>query len=74
MAFRRGALPEVLDHGRTGFLCRDVQEMADAIGRLDAIDRRACRAAAASRFSARRMADEHLTLYEDDVADRAHIP
>ena len=70
LAFARGALPEIVDDGRTGFLCRDVAELATAIGRLEVLDRGACRASAVSRFSADRMADEHLALYEELVRGR----
>src|SRR5205823_5930471 len=45
LAFPEGAAPEVVDHGRTGFLCRDETEMAEAVGQLGELDRAACRAA-----------------------------
>jgi glycosyltransferase involved in cell wall biosynthesis len=68
IAFRSGALPEIVDHGKTGFLVNNVQEMAEAIGRADSIDPEACRRAAVERFSARRMASEYLTLYTQLLA------
>lgn len=64
IAYRSGALPEVVDDGVTGLFVDDVNGMAEAIGRAAAIDPAACRAAAEARFSARRMADEYLRLYE----------
>ncbi len=39
--------------------------MADAIGRIDTLDRAACRAAVEGYFSADRMVADHLTLFED---------
>jgi glycosyltransferase involved in cell wall biosynthesis len=64
IAYRSGALPEVVEHGVTGFIVDDVQDMAEAIGRVGSIDLTACRAAAEARFSARRMTAEYLALYE----------
>ena len=37
-------MPELIDHGVTGFLVDSVDEAVDAIGRIDEIDRVACRA------------------------------
>lgn len=64
LAFPEGAAPEVVEHGRTGFLCRDEGEMAAAVGRLDELSRADCRAAAEQRFSACRMARDHVAVYE----------
>jgi glycosyltransferase involved in cell wall biosynthesis len=70
LAFARGALTEIVDDGRTGYLCGNAGELAEAIGRIDALDRDACREAAETRFSARRMAEEHLAFYADVTASR----
>lgn len=70
IAFRRGALPEIVDHGETGYVVDDVDGMADAIGRVSAIDPRACRRAAEERFSAARMIDGYLDTYRRVL--RAH--
>ncbi|MBN9559920.1 MAG: glycosyltransferase [Alphaproteobacteria bacterium] len=63
IAFRAGALAEIVEHGRTGFLVRDAGEMAAAIGRVETIDPAACRAAARARFSRTRMVDEYFARY-----------
>jgi glycosyltransferase involved in cell wall biosynthesis len=65
IAFPAGALAELLEDGRTGFLVRGVEEMAEAIARVGVIDRRQCRRAAMERFSGERMAGRYLTLYEE---------
>jgi glycosyltransferase involved in cell wall biosynthesis len=63
VAFPAGALAEIVEHGRTGFLVRDAGEMARAIGRAETIDPEACRAAARTRFSRARMVDAYLARY-----------
>jgi glycosyltransferase involved in cell wall biosynthesis len=55
IAFPAGALAEIVEHGRTGFLVRTEAEMADAIGASSGIDPEVCRRAARERFSADRM-------------------
>ena len=63
IARNRGAMPELIDHGVTGFLVENVDEAVEAIGRIGEIDRAACRAAVAARFTVERMADRYLALY-----------
>ncbi len=63
IAFNRGSMPELIDHGVTGFLVDDVDSAVAAIGRIGEIDRAACRAAVAARFTVERMADRYLELY-----------
>ena len=63
IASRRGAMPELIEHGVTGFLVDGVQEAVQAVGRLGEIDRTACRARVAAHFSVERMADRYLELY-----------
>jgi glycosyltransferase involved in cell wall biosynthesis len=63
VAFASGALSEIVEHGRTGYLVRDAREMAEAVASVDAIDPEACRASARARFSARAMNDSYLALY-----------
>jgi glycosyltransferase involved in cell wall biosynthesis len=65
IAFRRGALEEIVEDGRTGFLVRDVEEMAEAIGLTDTIDADICRAAARRRFSIEHMTARYLALFEE---------
>jgi glycosyltransferase involved in cell wall biosynthesis len=64
IAFPNGALTQVVEPGRTGFLVGNVDEMARAIEACGGLDSSACRAAATARFSERRMIAEYLALYE----------
>ncbi len=64
IAYARGSMPELIDHGVTGFLVESFDEAVAAIARIDEIDRAACRRAAVERFGVDRMADRYLRLYE----------
>jgi glycosyltransferase involved in cell wall biosynthesis len=63
LAFPNGAAPEIVDPGRTGFLCRDEADMVSAVGRVSQIDRDECRNEAERRFSLQRMARDHERFY-----------
>jgi glycosyltransferase involved in cell wall biosynthesis len=63
IAFRRGGVPEGIDHGRTGFLCDTVDEMANLVRCLPTIARAAVRAEAVRRFSDTAVIDEYERLY-----------
>jgi glycosyltransferase involved in cell wall biosynthesis len=64
VAYRAGALPEIVRDGETGFLVEDVAEMAYAIHRCVQLDPNVCRASALSRFSAQEMFGRYLQMYE----------
>jgi glycosyltransferase involved in cell wall biosynthesis len=68
LAFPEGAAPEVVDDGRTGFLCGDEAAMVDAITRLPELDRSECRAAVEGYFSTERMVADHIELFESMLA------
>jgi glycosyltransferase involved in cell wall biosynthesis len=73
IAYRSGALPEIIEHGRTGYLVSDVREMARAIGSVEKLDRKACREAANRYFSASQMEDRYMAIYRKIISDR-HDP
>jgi glycosyltransferase involved in cell wall biosynthesis len=64
IAFRRGGVPEGIEHGRTGFLCDTVEEMSALVGRLPEIDRAAVRAEAERRFSDAAIISAYEALYQ----------
>jgi glycosyltransferase involved in cell wall biosynthesis len=63
IAFPRGAAPELVEDGITGFLVHDVRGMTAALTAAARLDRAACRARARARFSAERMARDYLSVY-----------
>jgi glycosyltransferase involved in cell wall biosynthesis len=65
IANNRGSMPELIDHGVTGFLVDSLEGAVEAVARIGSIDRGACRAAVAARFSVDHMADRYLSLYRE---------
>jgi glycosyltransferase involved in cell wall biosynthesis len=63
IAYPAGALPSIVEHGRTGFIVSGPHEMAAAIHRARELRREDCRRAAEERFSAAAMAQRYLTVY-----------
>ncbi len=73
IAFRSGALPEIVEHGKTGFIVDSEEEMAEAVASLVHIDSRICLERAAARFPAENMVERYLALYGDLVMRRRHL-
>lgn len=63
IAFPGGSVPEVLEDGVTGRIVSSIDEAVEAVERLDTLSRRRCREVFEKRFTARRMADDHVALY-----------
>ena len=63
IAFKRGSMSELIEHGVTGFLVDTLDEAIQAVGRIGEIDRARCRAAVKAGFTVDRMADRYLSLY-----------
>ncbi|PZU10907.1 glycosyltransferase family 4 protein [Sphingomonas sp.] len=63
IAYRRGSMPELIENGVTGFLVDSFDEAVAAIGRVEQINRAACRAAAEKRFSIDTMVNSYLEVY-----------
>ncbi len=63
-----GSAPELVHDGETGYLCRGVGALADALTRVGKLDRGRCRQDAEQRFSARRMVADHLRVYRAAIA------
>ncbi len=64
IAFASGALADIVEHGKTGFLVRNTREMAEAMAAAEYIDSETCRQAARERFSLERMTQEYLRVYQ----------
>lgn len=60
---RRGAIPEIVEHGVDGFLIDDVHGAVEAVRRVRSLDRRRIRSRAIRRFSTSRMVADYLGVY-----------
>jgi hypothetical protein len=70
IAFRRGSVPEVVEHGTSGFVVDGESEAVAAVARIDGLDRHQVRHAFDRRFTTRRMTDDYLRSYQK-LLDRA---
>lgn len=68
IAFARGAAPEIVADGRSGFLVHDVNEMAHCISRIDELDRMVVHAHAEHHFTAQAMAEKYTKVYKKIIA------
>jgi glycosyltransferase involved in cell wall biosynthesis len=66
----RGAVPEVVDHGVTGFVVHDVDGIISCVARLSEIDRFACRSRAVRMFSDHSLVDAYLDVYREMLKER----
>jgi glycosyltransferase involved in cell wall biosynthesis len=74
IAFRRGSVPEVIENGLTGFVVDDIAEAVDAVDRLGRLPRAAVRARFEERFTADRMAQDYLDIYDKLIGSRSGQP
>ena len=70
IAFSRGSMPELVRHGENGFLVQNLEEAVGAVNRLPEIRREHCRRFVEEGFSAARMVDDYVTVYERVLAMR----
>jgi glycosyltransferase involved in cell wall biosynthesis len=71
IALRNGSVPEVIDEGITGFIVDDEAAAASAAGQLGMLDRTLIRAVFEQRFTARRMAEDYIRIYQHLTSGRA---
>jgi glycosyltransferase involved in cell wall biosynthesis len=64
IAFNRGAVSEIIEHGKTGFIVETADQMAEAVGSLDQIDRLDCRRHVETNFTIEKTAREVKQCYE----------
>ncbi len=67
LAYRRGGVSEIVDHGSTGYLSDTLEEMAHTVAWVPNLDRHRCRSAFEERFTVERMVQDYLLLYQRSV-------
>jgi glycosyltransferase involved in cell wall biosynthesis len=63
IAYRMGSVPEVIEDGVTGYIVDNLDDAAEAVGRIPALDRRKIRRVFEDRFSARRMCHDYIEIF-----------
>jgi len=64
IAYRNGAVPEVIEEGRTGFIVRELDDAVEAVQRVPELSRRRCHEIFEQRFTATRMATDYVEVYK----------
>jgi glycosyltransferase involved in cell wall biosynthesis len=74
VAYSQGSVPEVVDDHVTGFLVHNIEESLDALDKIEHFDRQRCRETFEQRFTADRMANDYVRVYENLLPNkrRAH--
>lgn len=72
VAMRQGAVPEVIENERTGYIVDTVDEMVDAVAMAETLDPRECRSHVEARFSQERMVDGYVAAYSQILDARAN--
>lgn len=65
IGFRRGAVPEVVEHGKTGFVGDTIDELGEFVSQIERIDRSRVRQTVEERFSSKVIGNQYLSIYED---------
>jgi len=73
IAYSRGSVPEVIEDGVNGYIVHDVDEAVAALKRIGCLDRVQCRSRFEERFTARRMAEDYVAVYEQLVGLRPRL-
>jgi glycosyltransferase involved in cell wall biosynthesis len=64
IAFNKGAMPELILDGKTGFLVNTTDDAVEAVNNIKSINRKYCREFAASKFSRQKMIEGYLEVYK----------
>ncbi len=73
IGFNRGSVPEVVEHGVTGFVVKSIPEMVMAISRIDTIDRKIVRRVAEEKFSLPVISKQYVDFLKHSINKTAKI-
>ena len=74
LAYRRGSIPEVIEHGVTGLVSENLDEMTAQVEAIPLIDRRQCRQVFDDRFTVEQMVRNYVQLYHHIVNEPSAFP
>ena len=63
LGFARGAVPEVVEHGITGFVVETVEQLVESVGRIEQLERLACRQRVELHYSESAITEAYLRVY-----------
>jgi glycosyltransferase involved in cell wall biosynthesis len=72
IAYRSGAVPEVMEEGHTGFIVEELEDAVEAARRVPELSRKRCREVFDQRFTAARMAHDYVKVYERLINTKQH--
>ena len=70
IAYDRGSMPELIQNDTTGLIVNDLDAAVQAVGKINTLERRACRDDIEKRFTSRRMAHEYVEVYHKILENR----
>jgi glycosyltransferase involved in cell wall biosynthesis len=70
IAYRGGAVPEVMEEGHTGFIVEGLEDAVEAVRRVPELSRKRCREIFDQRFTAARMAHDYVQVYERLISSK----
>lgn len=73
IAYKRGAMPEIIEHGVNGFLAESYDELKEYMQRVGEIDPKACRRTVEKRFSVGAMSESYAALYRKVIAEHKQL-
>ncbi len=73
ISFARGAAPEIVAEGKTGFLVNTLEEMVERIPQIGEFDRFAVRDYVLQNFSVKAMAEQYFSVYEKVIASTPYV-
>ncbi len=74
IAYRGGAVPEIMEEGHTGFIVEELEDAVEAVRRVAKLSRKRCREVFEQRFTATRMADDYVRVYERLINSKQEEP
>ena len=73
IAWNCGSVPEVIEHEKTGFIVNSLEEAVKAVEKVEKIDRKICRRTFEERFTAKKMAENYVKVYQQILKKESEL-